>query len=167
MEQIKTHTVSLIRGDVSQEKLKRVDLEKYKKIIEKLETNLKKKLTSTYRFKGAKLKAAQDILQRRLIFETALTHRRLTPCYAGTLNLVLTENGNLYPCEDFADRMKFGNIRDYDYNALRLLTTERSRDILAIIKDKGCHCTHECFFMTNILFNPSMYPALLKEYLQL
>jgi radical SAM protein with 4Fe4S-binding SPASM domain len=167
MEQVKTHTVSLIRGDVSQEDLKKVDLQKYKKIIEKLETNLKKKLASTYRFKGAKLKAAQDILQRRLILETAQSNMRHTPCYAGRLNLVLTESGDLYPCEDFSEKMKFGNIRDFDYNALKILNTDRSKSILSMIDDKGCCCTHECYFMTNILFNPAMYPALLKEYLQL
>jgi len=167
MEQVKTHTVSLIRGDVSQEDLKRVDLQKYKKIIEKLESNLKKKIASTYRFKGAKLKAAQDILQRRLIYETAQSNIRHTPCYAGRLNLVLTENGDLYPCEDFSEKMKFANIRDFDYNALKILNTDRSKNILAMIENKGCCCTHECYFMTNILFNPAMYPALLKEYLQL
>jgi radical SAM protein with 4Fe4S-binding SPASM domain len=167
MEQVKTHTVSLIRGDVSQEDLKKVDLQKYKKIIEKLESNLKKKLASTYRFKGAKLKTAQDILQRRLILETAKSNKRHTPCYAGRLNLVLTESGDLYPCEDFSEKMKFANIRDFDYNALKILNTDRSKDILAMIENKGCCCTHECYFMTNILFNPAMYPTLLKEYLQL
>lgn len=167
MEQVKTHTVSLIRGEVSQEDLKKVDLQKYKKVIEKLESNLKKKIASTYRFKGAKLKAAQDILQRRLIYETAQSNIRDTPCYAGRLNLVLTENGDLYPCEDFSEKMKFANIRDFDYNALKILNTDRSKSILAMIENKGCCCTHECYFMTNILFNPAMYPALLKEYLQL
>ncbi len=167
MEQVKTHTVSLIRGEVSQEDLKKVDLQKYKKVIEKLESNLKKKIASTYRFKGAKLKAAQDILQRRLIYETAQSNIRHTPCYAGRLNLVLTENGDLYPCEDFSEKMKFANIRDFDYNALKILNTDRSKNILAMIENKGCCCTHECYFMTNILFNPAMYPALLKEYLQL
>jgi radical SAM protein with 4Fe4S-binding SPASM domain len=167
MEQVKTHTVSLIRGEVSQEDLKKVDLQKYKKVIEKLESNLKKKIASTYRFKGAKLKAAQDILQRRLIYETAQSNIRHTPCYAGRLNLVLTENGDLYPCEDFSEKMRFANIRDFDYNALKILNTDRSKNILAMIENKGCCCTHECYFMTNILFNPAMYPALLKEYLQL
>ena len=93
MDHVKTHTVSLIRGDVSQDDLKKVDLQKYKKVIEKLESNLKKKLASTYRFRGAKLKAAQDIFQRRLIYETARSNNQgLLPCYAGRLNLVFNRN---------------------------------------------------------------------------
>ena len=164
---IKTHTVSLIRGALYRDDLKQVDLEKYKKITDRLESDLKKKLASMYRFRGGKLKAAQDILQRRLIYEAAQETKRTSPCFAGKLNLVLTETGDLYPCEDFSGQMKFGNIRESEYDLQRLLTSERGKNILKFIDSKGCHCTHECYFMTNILFNPSCYPALLKEYLQL
>ena len=164
---IKTHTVSLIRGEVFRDDLKQVDLAKYKKVINRLESDLKKRLASTYRFRGAKLKAAQDILQRRLIYEATRETRRSTPCYAGKLNLVLTETGDLYPCEDFSENMKLGNIRESDYELQGVLNSEHAAKILDFIGDYGCHCTHECYFMTNILFNPKRYPALLKEYLQL
>ncbi len=164
---VKTHTVSLVRGEVSRDDLKQVDLEKYRKIIKRMEDDLKKKLAATYRFRGGKLKAAQDILQRRLIYEAARTPRRTDPCYAGRLNLVMTETGDLYPCEEFSENMKFGNIRESNFNLRALLNSERAEKILDFIDDHGCHCTHECYFMTNILFNPARYPALLKEYLQL
>ncbi len=164
---IKTHTVSLIRGEVFRDDLKRVDLAKYKKVINRLESDLKKRLASTYRFRGAKLKAAQDILQRKLIYEAASTTTRTTQCYAGKLNLVLTETGDLYPCEDFSENMKLGNIRESSYDLQELLQSDPAKQILDYIHDKGCHCTHECYFMTNILFNPRRYPELLKEYLQL
>ena len=167
LPQVKTHTVSLIRGEVFRNDLKKVDLRKYKKISERLEADLKKRLAATYRFRGAKLKAAQDILQRRLIYQAARETTRSAPCYAGKLNLVLTETGDLYPCEDFSAQMKFGNVRESQYSLQHLLTSERGRKILAFIRGKGCHCTHECYFMTNILFNPARYPALLKEYLHL
>ena len=167
MPHVKTHTVSLIRGEVFQGNLKQVDLEKYKQVIDRLESDLKKKLASVYGFQGAKLKAAQDILQRRSIYQAAINPKRTTSCYAGRLNLVLTEAGDLYPCEDFSEKMKFGNIREADYGLQRLLQSENTRNILKFINQKGCCCTHECYFMTNILFNPSYYPALLKEYLQL
>ncbi len=167
LPQVKTHTVSLIRGEVFRDDLKQVDLDKYKKVIDRLESDLKKRLASMYRFRGAKLKAAQDILQRRLIHEASRQSKRTAPCYAGKLNLVLTETGDLYPCEDFSEQMKFGNVRESEYDLQKLLESDRSRQILQFIHDMGCHCTHECYFMTNILFNPSRYPALLKEYLQL
>lgn len=165
LDKIKTHTVSLIRGKVSDKKLKDIDVEKYHKTIKKLESNLKNRESSIYRFKGARLKAAQDILQRRFIYETLIQKRRLISCYAGRLNLVLTETGDVYPCESFT--MKLGNVRDNGYNLKRLLKTEQTKKVVHSIQNNGCFCTHECYFMTNILFNPLMYPALLKEYLKL
>ena len=164
---IKTHTVSLIRGDVFRDDLKRVDLAKYKKTIDRMENDLKNRLAAVCGFRGGRLKAAQDILQRRHIYEAALTGKRTSPCYAGKLNLVLTESGDLYPCEDFSEKMKLGNIREVDYDLQQLLKSARSDKVLQFIDRKGCCCTHECYFMTNILFNPGYYPALLKEYLQL
>jgi len=167
MDSVNTHTVSLIRGEVSDNRQKEVDLDKYYQTIRKLESNLKKRFAGYYRFRGARLKAAQDILQRRLIYQTALSNRRQIPCYAGRLNLVLSETGDLYPCESFDPGMKMGNVRDSAYDIKSILQTERAGKILAAIKDQGCFCTHECYFITNILFNPAMYPALLKEFVQL
>jgi radical SAM protein with 4Fe4S-binding SPASM domain len=164
---VKTHTVSLIRGEVFREDLKQVDLEKYKKTIDRMESDLKKRLAAIYGFMGSKLKAAQDILQRRSIYEAALHNQRSTPCYAGKLNLVLTETGDLFPCEDFSEKMKFGNIREAEYDLKKLLESDKGQKIRLFIDNMECCCTHECYFMTNILFNPGYYPALLKEYLQL
>jgi len=164
LKHIKTHTISLIRGNPSHEQSKNVDIGKYHNAIERLEKNLKKGLSRTYRFRGARIKAAQDILQRRLIHQTTTEKRRLIPCYAGRLNLVLTETGEVYPCEILATSL--GNIRDYAYNMTGILRCERAKRVIQSIMNNECYCTHECYFMTNILFNPSMYPDLAREYLQ-
>ncbi|MBI5674929.1 MAG: radical SAM protein [Nitrospirae bacterium] len=165
LENIKTHTVSLIRGDVSDDGLKGVDIKKYLETIQNIESNLKKKRASIYRFRGARIKAAQDIIQRRLIHETMLQKKQLIPCYAGKLNLVITETGDIFPCESFS--MRLGNIRESDYDIERVLRSVDAQKVVSSIKKKGCFCTHECYMMTNILFNPFMYPALLKKYLQM
>jgi radical SAM protein with 4Fe4S-binding SPASM domain len=165
LDKIKTHTVSLIRGSVADNSLKEVDIEKYLDTINLLDENLKKKIASQYRFQGAKLKAAQDILQRQIIYKTFTQKKQLLPCYAGKLNLVITETGDLYPCESFS--MLVGNVRDYEYKINKMLKTPEARNILHSIKSRKCFCTHECYVMTNILFNPAMYPSLLKEYIKL
>ncbi len=165
LDKIKTHTISLIRGSVADKALKEVDIEKYLKTINQLDINLKKKIASQYRFQGAKLKAAQDILQRQIIYKTFVQKKQLLPCYAGKLNLVITETGDLYPCESFS--MLMGNVRDNDYKINKMLTTPEAQNILHSIKNQECFCTHECYVMTNILFNPAMYPSLLKEYVKL
>lgn len=162
---IKTHTISLIRGDLSDESFKNVRYEKYCRAIERLEDNLKDKTSGIYRFKGARIKAAQDILQRRLIHRTVQEKKRLIPCYAGRLNLVLLENGDVYPCEILAK--SFGNVKDHGYDVGRLLCSGKAKEVNNSIRSNQCYCTHECYFMTNILFNPKLYPMLFREYLQL
>ncbi len=164
LDNIKTHTVSLIRGRVLDESLKNIDINKYHRTLKKMESNLRNRTSGIYRFKGARLKAAQDILQRRLIHETLIQKRQLISCYAGRLNLVLTESGDVYPCESFT--MNIGNVKNYGYNLKSLLKTEQAKKIIHSIQNNNCYCTHECYFMTNILFNPRMYPLLLKEYRQ-
>lgn len=165
LKAIKTHTISLVRGDLSDKSFKQVDRQKYQNAIDRLECNLKDRSAPTYRFRGAKLKAAQDILQRRLIHQTGLEKRRLIPCYAGRLNLVLHENGDVFPCEILTKKM--GNIREAGYDISRVLESAEAKDIVRSINNNECYCTHECYFITNILFNPSLYPKLLKEYMQL
>lgn len=165
LKNIKTHTISMVRGNLADKHYKQVDYGKYHHAIGRLEKNLKDKTSAIYRFKGARLKAAQDILQRRLIHQTLLQKKRQAPCYAGRLNLVLTETGGVYPCEILTT--SFGNIREYDYDMRNIIRSKSAKKILDPILDNQCHCTHECYFITNILFNPGMYPSLLKKYLQL
>jgi radical SAM protein with 4Fe4S-binding SPASM domain len=165
LDNIKTHTVSLIRGSVADDSLKEVDIEKYRETIGRLAFNLQKNISDTYRFRGAKLKAAQDIVQRSIIHRTVVDNKHVIPCYAGKLNLVLTESGDVYPCESFT--MKLGNIRDNGYSMKRVAESRRAQNIIHSIQADKCFCTHECYLMTNILFNPRLYPQLAKEYLKL
>lgn len=167
LTRVRTHTVSLIRGQTWDSRLTEVDLGLYQQLITGMEKNLREKLAAMYRFRGGRLKAAQDILQRRLILRTAREKKRLLTCYAGRLNLVLTENGDLYPCESFAESMKLGNVREYDCDLGPILHSAKAKAVLAGISANSCHCTHECYMITNILFNPRHYPALLKTYLEL
>jgi MoaA/NifB/PqqE/SkfB family radical SAM enzyme len=165
LERVRTHTISLVRGNLANGHYKQVDHGKYRHAVERLERNLKERRSAVYRFQGARLKAAQDILQRRMIHRTALEQRRLTPCYAGRLNLVLTQTGAVYPCETLTT--SFGNVRDFGHDLRRVVRTAQAREALRSIGERRCHCTHECYMMTNILFDARQYPALLKEYVQL
>ncbi len=165
LKNIKTHTISLVRGNLSDKGFKNVDAEKYHRAVGRLEQNLKNKTSSVYRFRGAGIKAAQDILQRSMIHRTMQEKRRLIPCYAGRLNVVLTENGEVFPCEILTASL--GNVRNHDYDITKVLASENALKAVGSIMDNGCYCTHECYFMTNILFNPRLYPSLLREYLQL
>jgi radical SAM protein with 4Fe4S-binding SPASM domain len=163
MDKVSTHTISMVRGDLKNEQYKKIDLSQYKKTIQRLEEKTGNRKSCNFRFNGGHLKFAQDLLQRRLIYQTMFQNRRTMPCYAGRLNLVLNESGDLYPCE--LSPHKMGNVRDSDYDIIKILRSKRARQIVEEIKDDGCYCSHECYFATNILFNPMMYPRLIKQYL--
>jgi radical SAM protein with 4Fe4S-binding SPASM domain len=165
LDKIKTHTISLIRGEVLADDLKEVSMAKYQAAIGMLEANMKKSRHNGYNFVGAGLKTAQDILQRRLIYETATKKEQLIPCQAGKLTAVVTETGDVYPCESFQD--KLGNLRNSDYDLPQILGSEKGRLAMAAIKNNKCYCTHECYMIMNILFNPGQYPALFREYARL
>ncbi|MBI4824645.1 MAG: radical SAM protein [Nitrospirae bacterium] len=164
LEPIKTHTISLIRGNVKDNAYKAVDIEKYLRASMRLEENLKNKKSPIYRFHGSRVKSAQDILQRRLIYRTVTEDSQIIPCYAGRLNVTMTEEGEVFPCEEFD--YKIGNIRDSNYDIKTLLKSPEAKKIISDISKNKCHCSHECYMMTNILFNLRKYPELLKEYLQ-
>jgi len=165
LDHIRTHTISLVRGDLTHASHKAVDHAKYERAIARLAANLRQRAAPIYAFRGARLKAAQDILQRRLIHRTLLEQRRLIPCYAGRLNLVLSETGEVHPCETRSE--SFGNVRAHNYDLGSVLGTAAARATLGSIGRGECHCTHECYFITNILFNPRCYPALAREWLRL
>lgn len=162
---VRTHTISLVRGSLEEKQFGQVDPKKYHAAIHKLELHLKEGKACVYRFEGGRIKAAQDIIQRRLIHRTMEERTRIVPCYAGRLNLVLEEGGDVFPCEVLKE--SFGNVRDYGYDMRRVIRSEKARRVNASVRNKECFCTHECYYMTNILFNPKLYPALLKEYLLL
>lgn len=153
---LRAHTVSLVRGRPREAGCLEVLPERYREAAARLEAEPR-----TYRFFGARLKAAQDLVQRRLIYATMIERKRQIPCYAGRLNLVLAENGALYPCEMLGSTL--GNLREHGYDVRRVVASERARALLEQIAAGRCYCTHECYFITNILFNPRLYPALARE----
>ena len=165
LPQAPAHTVSLVRGRLRDPGYARVDIGKYERTAARLAARLRAGAAPMYRFRGARLKAAQDILQRGLISRIHAAGARQTPCYAGRLNLVLSETGEVYPCEMRAET--FGNVRAHGYDLRRVVRTAAARAQLGAIARRECHCTHECHLMTNILFNPRCYPALAKEWLRL
>jgi MoaA/NifB/PqqE/SkfB family radical SAM enzyme len=164
LEGVRSHTLTLLRPGPNGPGPEPLDLRQYRHVSRQLEA-LWRGRRRRHRFSGARLKAAQDRLQRRLIHRTMTERRRVVPCYAGRLNLVLTESGDLHPCETRWDRC-FGNVREAGHDVRALLGAPRGRRLVDEIAGGDCWCSHECNFMTNILFNPRTHPALLGEWVR-
>ena len=159
---VTTHTLSLVRGDLAQPEYLHVDPDKYRRAAEDLARRIHERKTPIGTYRGAKLKAAQDVLQRRAIYRALTTGARAHPCYAGSLSLVLNETGEVFPCETLD--ASIGNVRDHDYDLSRMLRSDHAKDVLRPIQEKACCCTHECNMLMNVLFDVRRYPALLAQY---
>jgi MoaA/NifB/PqqE/SkfB family radical SAM enzyme len=162
LEGVRSHTLTMARGRTPGG-AGPLDLDTYRGATLKLERIWGARRERRHRFGGARLKAAQDRLQRLLIHRTLLARRRLVPCEAGRLSLVLSESGDLHPCEERPGR-SLGNVREAGYDVRALLRSARTRAARAEIAGGGCWCSHECNFVTNILFNPRLLPDLAREY---
>ncbi len=69
----------------------------------------------------------------------------------GNISCVMTETGDLYPCEIL--NRKIGGIRETGYNFSKLYYSKNAEEIRQFIKGTKCYCTYECAITTNILFN--------------
>lgn len=93
-------------------------------------------------------------LRHELILRTARENRYFIPCYAGVLDAVIYEGGDVFPCE-LLD-MKMGNLREFGYDFKKLWNSGEAQDVRDHIRKTKCFCTHECANRTNILFNPKV-----------
>jgi radical SAM protein with 4Fe4S-binding SPASM domain len=84
---------------------------------------------------------------REVIADYYKNPREIVPCCAGRLRVVMSPDGEVYPCETLgypackdSSAWRMGNIRDFDYNIRKLLTSDTARDVRNAIKKKHCHC---------------------------
>lgn len=157
-------SINLVRGDPKEKVNKNLDITLYKEAV-KFRDDLfyKKKMGGHSRFKGNKLATAGRILLNNLVYDTYEKKKYITPCYAGNLSGVMYPEGDVYPCEILDSTHKIGNIRDFNYDFKKLWMSNKASTERNFIKDTKCFCTHECFNIVNIMFNPKFYPKLLLK----
>ena len=158
--------VRLVRGNPRDPSAKDVNIEKFVEFSKKLEQDLRNGVFYGHSaYPLSELITARDIIGRQLTIKMVKERRFQIPCYAGNLTGVIRSNGDVYPCELLDKRI--GNLRENDYDFKTLWQSDRAKKIRKQIRRTRCFCTHECFITNNILFNPWMFPRVLKEYISL
>lgn len=147
-------TMIMIRGNPKEPAVKEIDLKNYEAIYEL--QNDKFKDPNAFSHTKLKLRIRKRIheMEHEFISKTNSESRYFIPCYAGKLDAVFSEAGDVYSCELL--KMKLGNIRDYNYDFKKLWNCQEAEKIRKFINDTKCFCTHECVVRTNILFNPKI-----------
>lgn len=150
-------SVTYVRGDIKDEELKKMFFAKYLELNDYLENLIREKEDRLF---YPVWRAVRDI-SREYLIRTVMDNKFITPCTAGRKLLIISETGNVYPCEILNRGM--GNVRDYDFNIKRILSQPENMKLLRWIKDSKCKCTFECALAANVLWGKFSYIRLLKS----
>lgn len=138
-----------------------VDIEKYRLATSLLQAAEMKKA------EGSRLKEllAQRVqVEREIIAEHHQGKRVMGDCMAGTLTAIVSEKGEVRPCE-ILDTC-FGNVRDTDYDMLALWNNDIAKEHRRHIRDTGCFCTFETCVRTTMSFQPKWYGRMARHYVE-
>lgn len=126
---------------------------------------LNRKISSLYSGSGARsikrrMRDAANELRYRYIARVWREGRFIRPCRAGERELVLAEDGEVFPCELMLGR-SLGNVRDAGYDLMSILRGVKARAFLGWSRENRCFCTHECNARTMLLLSPSTLARIL------
>lgn len=107
------------------------------------------------RYNYGKSGLSSHILQNfhRYLWDTSLAtleqQTQVIPCLAGRTQLVVNGDGSVSSCEMLPP---VGNITEA--RLPDIIQSDRYQAQIDMIKNKGCHCTHNCAMLDSIFFNP-------------
>ncbi len=153
-------SITYARGDISDESLKETSREKYEDVNRFLEST---KRGREFRFLYPVWRGVRDVSRRNLI-RTVFDDEFVAPCVAGRKIIVVSETGEVLPCEILGRSM--GNLRDYDFDLKRLLASAENNELRKWIVESKCKCSFECALTANVAWNIGEYPNLLLSALK-
>ncbi len=155
--------LALVRGAARDPGVKDVDIEKYRSALKHLD-KWKARRGAYGNYSLAGLRNAVDDLAPLDVIKAVLKGKNTYPCKAGQTVIVISERGEVSPCEMLG--RSFGNLRDFDFDINRILASPRARSIKKAIKGASCTCTWECAVMNNLVFNWRALPRVLLQLLK-
>jgi MoaA/NifB/PqqE/SkfB family radical SAM enzyme len=151
--------IGLLRGTPKQPEAADIDIAFYQKVNAIYRSDMIAGKLAYYPPPTGKLLCARELRVRELVAQIHSEKRMLLPCLAGRLSAVILENGEVRPCE-VLDR-SLGNLRQSGCD-FSTIWNSASADAVRDSIQAGCYCTYECALSSNVLFNLSQYPALLR-----
>jgi MoaA/NifB/PqqE/SkfB family radical SAM enzyme len=148
-----------VRGDTREPEAKDVPPVVYQKAF-KLAESLTIKRNRTKSFYN-NLLSAVSLVSKELIAEGLVKNRMPVPCNAGTRFLVVSDTGEVFPCEMLGRDL--GNLREHDYDISSVLKSTKAKDVLEFIRQGKCFCTMDCNTISNVIYSPSLYPRVFKK----
>ena len=106
---------------------------------------------SNYSLTGDILNAKNEI-SYDIVKNSYMEPKFFTYCVAGSIFGVIQSNGDVHPCE-ILDK-PFGNLKDYDFNFMKLWNNHTGNETRKWIKDTKCNCHYECIYTYNLISSP-------------
>lgn len=151
------HSVILLRGNPLDPNTLLPSIEDLKKISPKIFDILE-----DYRYGQNSLTAHFLKNYHRYMWKTSLEtikqQKQIVPCLSGQSSLVIWGNGDVSSCEELNP---IANIKDKNIN--EILKSHEFNNQVKSIKNKECHCTHNCAMLTSIFFNPKTWGNILYQ----
>ncbi|MDP1727420.1 MAG: radical SAM protein [Bacteroidota bacterium] len=117
-----------------------LDIEKFEKENHKVHYNSRKQ--------GPFIRAYREIIRKK-IARYYLNPKYYVPCQSGKLRVVMSPEGDIFPCENLGypegnkqNDWYMGNIRHFNHNIHRLLKSSPAKRIRNKIVETKCHCHH-------------------------
>jgi MoaA/NifB/PqqE/SkfB family radical SAM enzyme len=151
------HSVILLRGETLDPSITLPPVSELKALAPKMF-----EILSRYDYGRSRLSA--HLLQNfhrylwNLSIETLEQQTQVIPCLSGQTQLVVWGDGQVGACEMLPP---VGDLTRSDLPDI--LASDAWQEQLQFIKDKKCHCTHNCAMLDSIFYNPRSLPHLLHQ----
>ena len=80
-------------------------------------------------------------------------NRQIIPCYAGYASCQITPFGDVWPCCILGYDQPMGNLRETNYDFVKVWHSSKANEIRKHIKAKNCACPLANAYYTNVLCN--------------
>lgn len=161
--QVDNHALVLTRGNPRETGAGQVSLERYEQAARHVERLARARRTERSDLRRTVLRAIK-LAMRDVIVDTLRDDRMVVPCVAGRRMAVVTETGDVYPCELLDESM--GNLREVDYDMAQIMRSPAAQRVRSLIKRTKCHCTFECAIQNSLVYSPRAYPRILAKILR-
>ena len=154
------HMLMIARGNVKDPTVKQVSADLYREIIDLKESLYVQRETRPF----SSFIRAVTLRSLDLIWKEYMFNKWQLDCVAGKRLLIISEKGEVKPCEILNE--SFGNLRNFDYDIRKVMKMAKVKKTQKWIKESKCHCTFECATNISVLYDWKGYPNLLKRTLQ-
>jgi MoaA/NifB/PqqE/SkfB family radical SAM enzyme len=145
--------INFIRGKTKELKPAPSTLRKYKEVNTYIRKKLLNKDYKGYDIFLGDFYNAITQRQKKVITQTLQRDTCVTQCYAGTSNCIIFPDGEVTACEIRYD-VGMNNLKDFEWDFAKLMASKKAKETRQEILPSNCHCSFECQYSSNIVYNP-------------